>query len=88
MLHALILVPAYWGVISHRWLVAEDLGRFELYRTLIGLGVNLLIGLMVGILVITLGSLLLWIGWMSSFSPTLVQLFRLISLNLLPLKTK
>ena len=40
-LHAWVMVPAFWGIASHRWLVSERLGRFELLRTVLGLGLNL-----------------------------------------------
>lgn len=42
-LHSWVMVPAFWGVVSHRWLVAENLGRFELMRTGLGLGINLML---------------------------------------------
>jgi O-antigen/teichoic acid export membrane protein len=45
VLHAWVMVPAFWGIVSHRWLVAEKLGRFELIRTGIGLALNLLLNL-------------------------------------------
>ena len=44
-LHAWVMVPAFWGIASHRWLVSERLGRFELWRTALGLGVNLVLNL-------------------------------------------
>lgn len=44
-LHAWVMVPAFWGVVSHRWLVAEQLGRYEFMRTTLGLGVNVMLNI-------------------------------------------
>lgn len=41
-LHGWAMLPAFWGVITHRWLVAENLGKHDFYRNLIGLAVNLI----------------------------------------------
>ena len=45
-LHCWVLVPAFWGTITHRWIVAEKLARFELIRTGIGLAMNFALNLM------------------------------------------
>lgn len=39
-LHSWVMLPAFWGVVTHRWLVAEHLGKYDFYRNLAGLGAN------------------------------------------------
>jgi len=39
-LHAWAMLPAFWGIITHRWIVAEHLGQYDFYRNLAGLAIN------------------------------------------------
>lgn len=72
VLHAWVMVPAFWGVVSHRWLVAENLGKFELIRTSVGLALNLLLNL----------ALIPFYGAAGACVATLIsQLFAYVALN-------